>query len=521
MNSNSPDSRQGVVACGHDLTAAAAREILADGGNAFDAAVAAHFAACVAEPVLASLGGGGFLLAHGADGRSRVYDFFAHTPRLPKARDEVEFYAIQADFGTVTQEFHIGRGSIATPGTVRGLFAIHRDLCRLPMARLIEPALRAARDGLPFNAFHAYIFDVIGVIYRATPQTLANYASASDPRRLVSEGEVLRQSALADSLACLARYGEDWFYAGEGAAAIIDSCARDGHLGWEDLRAYEVLKRDPLVANYRGTQVLINPPPSSGGVLIAFGLRLLETLEALPAERDGARCLALLAEVMALSNQARHELRGDAGTALAMFEDDFPRRYQALFAGRASCTRGTTHISIADGEGNVASLSASNGEGCGHMVTDTGIMLNNMLGEEDLHPGGFDDWRPNQRISSMMAPALLLREDGYAVALGSGGSNRLRTAILQVIVNLLDYAMDLEQAVAYPRVHFENAVLNVEPGFADEAGAALRKRFEQVRVWEARNMFFGGVHAVQSAAHGDVQGAGDPRRGGVAAFARP
>ena len=166
-----------MVAAGHPLTAEAGVQVLEAGGNAFDAALAALLTACAAEPVLASLGGGGFLMARPAGGRPLLYDFFTQTPRRRMPATELDFHPILADFGTAQQEFHIGLGAMAVPGTVKGLFQVHRELGRLPMSALVEPAIACARRGLRLNRLQAYIFDIVGIIYRSTPAALAVYGS--------------------------------------------------------------------------------------------------------------------------------------------------------------------------------------------------------------------------------------------------------------------------------------------------------------------------------------------------------
>ena len=221
-------NQKGVVAAGHEATAEAAEFILKDGGNAFDAAVAAHLAACVAEPVLSSLGGGGFLLAHRADGVDRLYDFFVQTPKRKRPAEETDFYPISADFGTARQEFHVGPGAIATPGTETGLFTVHKELCTMPMTHLAEPAVALARDGVRMNAFQAYIFDIVQAIYTASPDRCEVYRSRIDGGRLLGEGERLLQPELADSLDALAREGEALFYQGEIAGQISRLCAEQG-----------------------------------------------------------------------------------------------------------------------------------------------------------------------------------------------------------------------------------------------------------------------------------------------------
>ena len=509
-------ARRGAVAAGHTATAEAAAFALREGGNAFDAAIAAHWCACVAEPVLTSLGGGGFLLAHPAGAAPRLFDFFAHTPRVRRPADETEFRPIHADFGTTLQEFHIGYGSVATPGTVRGLFAIHRELGTLPMKVLTHPALELARNGVRVNALQAYIFDVVRPVCLSTAAAAQRFASARDTGRLVGEGEILRLPELGETLEALAEEGDRLFYEGD-IAALIDRACRDGggHLDRHDLHAYRVTLRKPLRVTYRDAVLLTNPPPASGGLLIGFALKLLERLGATGEGMHNVQALAQLAAVMRCTNEAR--LRAQAANLLdeRLLDPGLLQQYIDRVQQRSRAYRGTTHISIIDNAGNIAALTTSNGEGCGHMLGDTGIMLNNMLGEEDLNPGGFHQWRPDQRLTSMMSPSLLQMADHTLVALGSGGSNRIRSAILQVLLRLVDEQLPLEEAICLPRIHYEDDLLSVESGFEPRVYQQLEKAFDNVRCWPDRNLFFGGVHAVSSKG-GRFECSGDPRRGGVA-----
>ena len=228
-----------------------------------------------------------------------------------------------------------------------------------------------------------------------------------------------------------------------------------------------------------------------------------------------------LAGAMAEANRARGEIKQGRGidTALArqLLGARTLRRYAAALAPGAECARGTTHMSVIDAKGDAAAMTVSNGEGCGYVVPGTGIMLNNMLGEEDLNPHGFHRWPTNRRIASMMAPTLVVDGRGRRIALGSGGSNRIRTAILQVLVNVIDYGMDLRAAVRAPRVHFENELLNLESGFRKGEMVRLKAHYPNQQHWQGRNLFFGGVHAAAvDRPHRHFEGTGDPRRGGVA-----
>ena len=506
----------GAVAAGHQATVDAAAAILRAGGNAFDAVIAAHWCACVAEPVLTSLGGGGFLMARPAGDEPRVYDFFAHTPRRRRPPEEVDFHAIEADFGTTRQEFHIGYGAVATPGTVRGLFRIHRELATLPMPTLLQPAIELADAGLEINALQAYIFDVIKPIYLATPGAASIFGSRVGAGRLVGEGERLRQPQLARTLEALGREGDRLFYEGDIARAIVAACREQGgHLQADDLSGYRVERRRPLAIDYRGNRLYTNPPPSSGGLLTAFALKLLETSSNAPVHIDHAAGVALLAEIMQLTNEARLERIAAGRLDAGLLDPQLLDHYRTRLLGRSRARRGTTHISIIDRRGNLASLTTSNGEGCGHMLADTGIMLNNMLGEQDLNPHGFHRWQEDRRLTSMMSPSILEDARGMQVALGSGGSNRIRSAILQVVLRLVDEGLPLAQAVTRPRIHYENGQLHIEAGFADPLYRQLQDEFPDNRCWPDRNLFFGGVHAVSRCGE-RFDCAGDPRRGGVA-----
>jgi gamma-glutamyltranspeptidase/glutathione hydrolase len=506
---------RGVVAAGHTLTAEAAAEVLRAGGNAYDAVLAALMVACVAEPVLCSPGGGGFLLARPAAKKPRVYDFFVQTPAARRPDSDLDFRPILADFGTVTQEFHIGHGTVAVPGLVRGLFDIHRDLGTLPMGDIVAQAVGHARDGVQVTAFQAYLFRVVSATFTATQACQQIFTSADDATALVGEGERLRQPELADTLETLAIEGDGLFYRGEIAARIAADMQSGGQLTRADLEKYAVERRTPLTLDYHGVRMHTNPPPSSGGLLIAFGLKLLDAMDVDALGFASCAYLDTLTRVIGATAEARVAAADDTGLDSGRILDHaFLARYRDEIAGRAASRRGTTHISVIDGHGNLASLTVSNGEGSGYVVPGTGIVMNNMLGEEDLNPGGFQRWPEGHRMTSMMAPTVLEWPGGDTVALGSGGSNRLRTAILQVLLNLIDFRLPVEEAVHAPRVHYEGGLLSVEGGFDLESLGALLEAFPDHHLWDEQNMFFGGVHTVTASKKG-MRGAGDSRRGGA------
>jgi gamma-glutamyltranspeptidase/glutathione hydrolase len=335
----------------------------------------------------------------------------------------------------------------------------------------------------------------------ASPESAAVYAPEG---RLLGEGERVRFDDLAESLEQLGREGTGAMRDGSLARVIVDHLSeRGGLVTRDDLAAYQVIDRAPLRVGYRGVTLLTNPPPSSGGALIAIALRAME--EQAPAGADAVARYRALARAGVAANAVRDErFHADLG------EEDCVER---LWARRPT---GTTHTSAVDADGGMASLSSSNGSGSGVMAAGTGILLNNMLGEEDLNPGGFGQLEPGERMTSMMAPSLLLRDGEPVMALGSAGSNRLRSAILQTVVNLVDAGMDVPAAVRFPRIHPEGDGIDVEGGVGDDAAEALLADGHRIRRWGETNLFFGGVSAAGFGRDG-FEAAGDPRRGGAAA----
>ena len=501
------------VAAGSRLAAETAAEALRAGGNAVDAAVAGALAACVAEPVLASLLGGGFLMVREADGRRRLLDFFVQTPRQTIAEGDSDLREIHADFGSATQGFLIGAATVATPGVGAGLVEAHARLGRLPFRDLAAPAIAAAAQGTPLDAFQTKVLGIIRPIFVATPEARATFLGGTD--EAPEPGAVYRNPALADVLDAYVAEGSRFLQEGEPAAALAELCAAGGALTRDDLKRYAPIWREPETMTRGRARLALNPPPSTGGPLIAFALALLE---------DGARPAAV-ARALAATARARAESGIDADPAAGaarLLDPDLLARYRREALRAPFAPRGTTHVSAVDGAGMAAALSVSNGEGCGLVVPGAGLMPNNMLGEADLVPEPAR-WRPDVRLSSMMAPTVADWPDGAVAALGSGGSNRIRSAIGQVLLHLLDGGAALEDAVAAPRLHVEGGrepMLDFEDRFAERDRAALLADWPEARAWPEDSMFFGGVHAARRHPRRGYEAAADARRGGVALAAQ-
>lgn len=505
--------RKGSIAAGHSETAKAAALMLENGGNAFDAIVAAHFTACVAEPVLTSLGGGGFLMAAKPDLEPVVYDFFVQTPYQTNQK-KPDFYPIMADFGSAKQEFHIGTASVATPGTVRGLFRVHEELCTMPMTELVQPAVLLARNGIKVNSFQADIMNIVAPIFLAEKESRSVFTRATDRTCLLGAGETLRIPELANFLEVLALEGEDFFYEGEVSARFVDICRdRGGFLTDRDFWDYKVVKRKPLDIIYKENRLWLNPPPSSGGILTAFALRLFEGIKTPPSLKT---FMEQLVQIQSITEKARVDIvaKNESCSADEILNPDFMAVYRQDVLKKMNALKGTTHISVADSLGNFASLTTSNGEGSGVMIPGTGIMMNNMLGEEDLNPAGFHNWPKNERMTSMMSPGMIITADGKQIVFGSGGSTRIRTAILQFLLYITELDMSPEEAVEASRVHSENGLLNIEHGFDEDLVHHLQKKYPVHKLWNSQSLFFGGTNIVCK--HGNSFTAkGDQRRGGV------
>ena len=503
---------KGVVAAGHPLTAEAGAEVLREGGNAVDAAVAAVLMSFVTESPLTGPGAGGYMLVH-IGGESHLLDFFVAAPGrglddprpAPLVPVDVEFAP-----GAV-QRFNCGPSSCGAFGTPAGIAEALRRFGTASLADLTAAPARSARGGVEVTPSQAHLMGILAPIMRATPEAAAIYEPRGRPLRA---GERIRIPELGDLLDRLGREGPGFLYKGDVAGAVSDwVLGRGGLLTRDDLAAYEAIEREPVRASFRGREVLTNPPPSSGGILIVDALALLERID-----RPGDT--RALAEVIASTNRARDEDFID-GLTQAGFARRFlaPRALDRVAAEIAGRLGSTTHLAAIDGAGDCASVTCSNGSGSGVIVSGTGLHLNNMLGEQDLNPRGFHRHTPGERVPSMMAPTIVVNEGHPEIALGSAGSNRIRSAITQTIAAVIDGRMNAQDAVDAPRMHVEGDLIDFEPGVDPAALAALEQAGWRLRRWEDRNLYFGGVqavaHATGSAAGGSVTGGGDPRRGGV------
>jgi gamma-glutamyltranspeptidase / glutathione hydrolase len=454
---------RGAIAAGHPCTVAAGAGVLAGGGNAVDAAVAAALAAFVAEGPLTGPAGGGFLLVAEPGGAPVLYDAFFAAPAKPFG----ELEDVVVDFADAsTQTFRVGLGTVAVPGLVLGLEHVHRRHGRLGWAALVEPAIELAREGVETNDAQVFLHTILAAILNREEAGRRIYGR---PERLVTDD-------LVPSLQLLRDHGAP------GLAELLPELAAD-------LDAYAVELRAPLQVEFCGGEVLTTPAPSKGGAVVTRALAELQRSGLGGAAGSPEEALALTAALAA----------GYGGSA------------------PSAPLTGTTQVSVVDEDGVAVAISSTLGSGAG--VFRHGFQLNNMLGEVDIV--GHEPKDPGQRLASMMTPTLVQHGGRPRLVLGSAGSVRLAGAIVQVIAGVIGQGLPVEEAIDRPRLHVEQDGVHLEGGWALEVASALVDSGHEVVPWAGRNLYFGGVAAVEVVDGGKLAAAGDPRRGGAGTVVGP
>jgi gamma-glutamyltranspeptidase/glutathione hydrolase len=460
---------QAAVAAGHPATVAAGIEALEEGGSAADAAVAACLASCVAETVMTGLLGGGHAICFdAASGRARNLDCFVAVPGLGAPAQTVEPVELEIPFGAELVHYTIGIATCGVPGIPAGLTALHAAHCRLPWPRLVEPALRLAREGVEFPPAHAACLAMLAPVMTMN-EGARIYAPGGE---LLPAGGRLEQPGLARALEVLSAEGPGSVYDGTIAESLLALVReRGGLVTPADLRAYEARWAEPVEVRYSGARFL-----TRGGLS-----GVPETLPRLP--------------------RLRGLFAGERAVRLARVLDE------------RGLDGHTTNVSAVDADGNACVLTTSLGLGSGDFLPGLDLHLNSMLGETDLIHSPLT---PGERMESMMAPSLALDANGVSLAVGAAGGTRLRSALLQVVAGILDEGLDTQSAVSRPRLHPVAGRVQLEPGFEPDVVPALEAAGYEVRSWLAPHHYFGGVSAVGRAGCG-----GDPRRSGAAAALYP
>jgi len=552
---------KGMIAAVEPFAAEAGLEIFREGGNAVDAAVAVAFALAVTHPQAGNLGGGGFMLIHLADGTDVMVDFRETAPGAATA----DMY-LGPDGKLAAGASTRGWRSAAVPGSVAGLALALEKYGTLPLEKVMAPAIRLARKGFPVSTRLADQLREHGPRLSRDPETRRIFLRGG---KFIRPGERLVQKDLARTLERIARNGPGAFYDGSLAAQLVrESKYAGGIFTRDDLRAYRPVVRQPLRGRFHGYEILTAPPPSSGGVALLETLNMLEVLLRAEDTPEKVESLHLLAEAArrAFADRARFladpdfadvpvaglvskdyaaafaaTISRDRASTSATLESPDPVRFGAAAAGVSSGARregdNTTHFSVMDSAGDAVALSTTLNDSFGNGITVPGLgfLLNNEMDDFTTQPGApnalfklvqsdANQIEPGKRPVSSMTPTIILRDAQPILALGSPGGGRIITAVIQVLLNRLQFGDDLALAVARPRLHHQwlpDALYVEEGGFTDAQLEALRARghtvhsiTELVTSWPRT---VGRVTAVErDPATGELFGVADPRDASVA-----
>ena len=470
--------KNGMVTSSSMLASQVGAEVLKNGGNAIDAAVATAFALAVTWPTAGNIGGGGFLIYHGADGESTAFDF---REKAPLAATE-DMY-LDDDGNIREMSNHMGILAVGVPGTVAGLEMAHQKYGKLDWAQLLEPAVRLARDGIPITWKLYDDFNRSHRLFVRYPSSMEIFfhpdGSSFEP------GDTWVQSDLANTLERIQENGKDGFYSGETAQLIADFMAANGGIiTLNDLDKYEAVEREPIRGNYRGYEIVSMPPPSSGGVVLVQMLNILEGFNLSEIGHNSGLFLHLLTETMRRAYADRANYLGDsdfnenmpldrlmskeyAESLRNSIDPDFKSESDpALFAERYE-SEDTTHFSVADKDGNMVSLTYTLEWSYGShiVVKGGGFLLNNEMGDFNAQPGVTNTdgaigtpanrIRPEKRMLSSMTPTIIAVDGVPLFATGSPGGKTIINTTMQTILNVIDHEMSIAKALEAPRIHHQ------------------------------------------------------------------
>jgi len=491
------------------IAAQAGESMARAGGNAVDAAIAATLVSINTEPGVCSLGCGGFMTIWPPGQEPVTLDGYVAAPGKKTSvkesgRNSVE---VHLDYGGGVTTV-VGPDSVGVPGGIALLGAASENFGKLPWQSLFDPAIEIVRQGFPLpEASYNYLIHSGKIIFGRSAD--GHSALHHSDGRLKKAGEAIRVPHLADTLERIARLGPTEFYTGEIGRAIAQySIDEGGRLSQEDMTTYEVLRRPSLIVESGKWRIATNPPPAVGGTVLAA---MLKMIGARTMTQWGLESVRLLIDVQ----RAALGYRRDHLDLSEQMTDDAARLLELAGSGNPMAvleSGSTCHTSVVDSSGLACSVTTSAGYGAGDMPPNTGIWLNNCVGELELNKRGLDIGPAGVRLPSNMAPTAAINDEGEVLAIGSPGADRITTALLQVLVNYMMLDMRLSDAIEYPRVHVELG--QDDYCVAYESGVPVDQLSCQGRKFDSRSMFFGGVGAAKwSPAHGFTVAA-DPRRNG-------
>ncbi|HKB15213.1 MAG TPA: gamma-glutamyltransferase [Planctomycetota bacterium] len=546
-NARPARGERSMVVAEQPVAARAGLEVLRKGGNAADAAIATAFALAVVYPQAGNIGGGGFLLWRGADGKATSFDFREKAPLAAKP----DMYLDEK--GEVRKDASVyGPLAAGIPGSVAGLSFARERLGTKPLAELLAPAIELAEKGFPVDP---HLADDLAGHRKDLERFPASAGTFLPGGKVPRAGEILRQPDLARTLRAIAEKGRDGFYRGEVAKKVVEGVRASGGI-WteEDLAQYRAVEREPIRGTYNGHEVLTMGPPSGGGIFLLQSLAILEGLGLDGTGPGSSLSIHLMAETFKRAFADRAALLGDEDfvpvpidvllseertsqmraqvDALRATDPEPPPRPGPFTTRRLSKTEGehTTHLSVVDASGNCVSLTTTINDffGCHFVAPGTGFLLNNEMDDFVVKPDS--DKTPNRiepqkRMLSSMTPTVVSKEGKPEWVLGTPGGTRIPATLTQVLVNLIDHGMDLSRAVRAPRIHqtwaqaprqggYESDTLEAEPfALAADVRSNLERRGHQV---VEKKSTFCSVQAIAILPDGTRLGFSDPRRGGTA-----
>ncbi len=531
-------ARHGMVGSTDEFASNAGLHILQHGGNAIDAAVAVGFALAVTHPAAGNLGGGGFMVIRMADGRETTFDYREVAP-AGALRDMF----LDSAGEPVSDRSRIGPLASGVPGSVAGMALAQRRYGRLPLAAVVAPAIALARDGFEVSWALADSLKGAQSLLARFPASAGAFQRADGT--VPGPGDLLVQPDLANTLRLIAEQGSDAFYKGAIADLIAAEMARSGGLITKaDLAAYTPRERPPIIGSYRGVRVISMPPPSSGGIALVQLLNILERFPLADYGHNSSRAIHLVTEAARRVYADRSEWLGDPDFFNVPVTGLLSRRYADTLRAGISETRATpslevkpghprdfeqsdtTHYSVVDADGNaVATTTTLNGSyGNGQVVAGAGFLLNNEMDDFSAKPGTPNMFgliggeanavAPGKRMLSSMTPTILVKDGKTQLVLGSPGGSRIITTVLQVVLNIVDFRMNVQEAVDAPRFHHQwlpDAIRLERLGFPADVVTALEAMGHSTEVGDD----MGDVHAVMiDEATGLRLGASDPRLDG-------
>lgn len=524
-----PEFKSGVVAAAHPMASEVGVQILKKGGNAVDAAVAAAFTLGVVEPNASGIGGGGFMLIYlpklfGA--KVVAIDYREMAPAKATAAMFLKRGEVQED------QMKVGPRSVAVPGTVAGLTLAQQKYGTMPLKEVMEPAIQFAEQGFLVTKLLNSMMAINAGKLSQFPAAARIYLNKGRPYKVRAR---LSQKGLAETYRLIAAQGPDVFYRGAIAEAIAKEMQRSGGLiTREDLANYRAIERPPVEGNYRGYQIISMGPPSSGGAHLIELLNILEGYNITGGGLHSADSLAIMAEAMKKVFADRAKYMGDpdfvkiplAELLSKEHAEKLRRSIKTSQSGEKVMVAGfslpesvqTTHLSIADKDGNMVALTQSIDQffGSGVVIPGTGILLNDGMGDFNPGPGGPNSIAPGKRPLSSMSPTLVLKDGKPFLSLGIPGATRIISVLPQILMNMIDHHLTLQEAINAPRIHCVTEPLYLESRLPKEVRGALARRGYPLVLKKDFDLYFGGAQAVMvDAETGKFFGAADPRRDGT------